>query len=192
MLNKQFFFTNCNIERVKQVFLKLWTINRFSKSYCFYTPLNNGVHHTKWRDHFPYRLKKLGWAQCRKSSTTTIHYIDSLYVIYDVCAHLGIQVFPYSPWIPLRLVCHCFFVCLSWCRQCRVYVYIIPVWHFNTSQQVVVLLFFFLLFILRPCISFINTRLFFTSPLLPFYLYYSTCPCVSRVYKPTETRSSRV
>lgn len=60
-----------------------------------------------------------------------------------MCAHLGIQVFPYSPWIPLRLVCHCFFVCLSWRRQCRVYVYIIPVWHFNTSQQVVVLLFFF-------------------------------------------------
>lgn len=22
-------------------------------------------------------------------------------------------MFPYSPWIPLRLVCHCFFVCLS-------------------------------------------------------------------------------
>lgn len=116
-----------------------------------------------------------------------------------MCAHLRTKVFPYSLWIPLRLVCHCFFVfvCMSPHRQCA-YTFILFRSDILTRPSRLSCYYFFFFLILRSCISFINTRL---SPLAPraVYLTYAhayiirvCCIYNMYIYKTTGTRSSRV
>jgi len=88
-----------------------------------------------------------------------------------------------------RSLFFCYFCLLVMVAQTiRVYVYIIPVWRFNTSQQVVVLLFF------QPLVrvSFINARLSFPSP---HHAHNPSTTHVTNIHKrtckTTETRSSR-